>query len=138
MRYRKRYLFLSIVPVVFMMSIFCSAKVTAIPAPRLTPAATNTAPVTPLPSPTQEAGHYQWAMGQSGYFLCEGGWYDEFYGQSFFQECLLPSGHVPAPVTPEPGHYLWAGGQRGYFLCEGEWYTENYGQAVFRQCTSGD
>lgn len=91
----------------------------------------------PMPTPTMTPVYEYWQPGESGYFLCEGGWQEEFYGQSFWQKCNPANKRSPL-VTPEPGHYLWQAGQNGYYLCENEWYSENYGQSVYRLCPEGE
>lgn len=98
---------------------------TAVPAPTAVPA-------------TATPQYEMWQPGQSGYFLCEGGWQEEFYGQSFWQKCLPATGKRAPMATPEPGHYLWEANQNGYFLCENNWYSENYGQSVYRLCPTGE
>ena len=92
----------------------------------------------PAPTATMTPVYEYWQPGASGYFLCEGGWQEEFYGQSFWQKCNPPTAKSAPLATPEPGHYLWKSGQSGYFLCENQWYSENYGQSVYRLCPTGE
>lgn len=91
----------------------------------------------PAPTATMTPVYEYWQPGESGYFLCEGGWTEEFYGQSFWQQCNPANKRSPL-VTPEPGHYLWQAGQNGYYLCENQWYSENYGQSAYRLCPTGE